>query len=123
MSAKPNILGYFVLAGFAGAAVYAVTRKASGETLPPVEPVDCPLETTEDFARLEAWGVAKKLAVIYLVSSTEPPSPEQSLLARSWAQSTAEVVVVTNDGRFWSYKSGKAEPAVSHKADFCAFRS
>jgi hypothetical protein len=123
MTPRPNFLGYFVLASFAGAAVYAVTRKASGEPLPPVDPIDCPLETTEDFARLEAWGVSKNIAVVYLASSTEPPSPEQSLLARSWAQSTADVVVITNDGRFWSYKSGKAEPAVSYKADFCAFRS
>jgi hypothetical protein len=126
----PNAVGYLVLAAFAGAALYAIFRpkKAAAAPTPP-PPAVCTLETTEDFARLEAWSIAEKVAVVYLPATTTPPSPASSELAAGIVRAVTgplgpvpNIIVVTSDGSFWSYESGGPVRTDLLRASFCNFK-
>jgi len=121
----PNALGYLVLAAFAGAALYAIFRpkQAAAATMTPPPPATaCTLETAKDFARLEAWATTKNIGAVYLPATAAPPLPANSALARSFVTSGASIVVVTNDGKFWTYDTGEPVESTAYRADFCAFR-
>lgn len=122
----PNLAGYLILAGFAGAALYAIFRPKKASAAEPVvtPPATCTLKTTEDFARLETWSTTKFIGVIYLPGTSEPLSPDRSDLGRSFVTSAtrAPIVVVTNDGRFWTYDTGQPVESAVYRQDFCNFK-
>jgi hypothetical protein len=121
----PNALGYLVLAAFAGAALYAIFRPkpaAAATMTPPPQATACTLETAQDFARLEAWATTKNIGAVYLPATATPPLPANSALARSFVTSGASIVVVTNDGKFWTYDTGEPVESTAYRADFCAFK-
>jgi hypothetical protein len=123
----PNIIGYAMLAGFAALALYAIFRPrpaAAAITPSAVLPGGCKIETTEDFARLETWATRKGIAVVYLPGTNVPPSPESSDLARSFVRAGTNpvYVVVTSDGKFWTYDKGKPLQSSVYREDFCNFR-
>jgi hypothetical protein len=123
MTARPNILGYAVLAAFAGTVVYTLTRpKVAKAAEPAPEEIKCTLVTEADFAALESWSVNNQIPLIYLPATTIPPSPERGPLARAFVQFEGELVVVTNDGSFWSYKSGQPQPIPDVAASFCNYQ-
>lgn len=121
----PNALGYAVLAAFGAAALWAVfrPRRAQAQPSEPPPPPACELDTGEDFARLENWALANDVGVVYLPATATPPSPATSELARGIARSTANLVVVTSDGNFWTYTTGEPVLSPSHREAFCSFRS
>jgi len=121
----PNAVGYLVLAAFAGAALYAIFRpkRAQAATMTPPPPATaCTLETAQDFARLETWATTKNIGAVYLPATTAPPLPANSALARSFVTSGASIVVVTNDGKFWTYDTGQPVESAAYREDFCAFK-
>lgn len=123
----PNLLGWLVLGGFAAAALYAIFRPkkaAAAELPPPPQTSACTLATAEDFARLSAWSVAKFIGVIYLPATSVPPSTANSDIAQAFARSStnAPIVVVTNDGAFWTYETGQPVQSDAYRQDFCNFR-
>lgn len=117
MTPRPNALGYIVLGTFVGLGIYALSRRGKTQTRSPVTILDCPLETPEDYARLESWGIERELGVITITNAT-PPSPDTER-GRSFSKMGANLVVVTSDGSFWSYASGKPQPAMVLKEDYC----
>jgi hypothetical protein len=121
----PNVAGYLVLAGFAAAALYAIfrPRRAAAAVEPPPPTDACTLNTTEDFDRLENWAITNDIGVIYLPATATPPSPATSELARGIARSTANLVVVTSDGSFWTYRTGEPVLSPATREAYCNFRT
>ncbi len=121
MSAKPNMLGYAVLAGFAGLGIYALTRKASGAQCPPV--------TAE---RLAHFNTALDAAVVWFPEADQPPHGFVTQDGRiTFPDSTRTdalqppVIVITKGEKFWRYEGnpGEAsipEPAPDARDAFCA---
>jgi len=99
MTPRPNALGYFVLAAFAGAAVYAVTRTAKASKCPPATP-----------ERLERFHREQEVALVAFPTATEPPeavieSGRRIRFPQSSDTRSLEVpvVVVISGDQFWRY--------------------
>ncbi len=121
MSAQPNLLGYAVLAAFAGAAVYAVTRKAQAAT--PCVPVTA--------ARVSHFNVALDTAVVWFDKEQNPPPAVVTgdrriqfpgLPMQTFAQ---PLIVITAGDVFWRYEGSPGESiegksAPDAKDAFCA---
>lgn len=118
MSPRPNALGYLVLAGFVGAGVYALTRKAKA--------ADCPISSLGVKRFSESMGVS---AIWFHESGTpdaESVGGERIRFPDYDASKDFDspVIVITHDGDFYRYLAkGNGEIIVEKypraKEDYC----
>jgi hypothetical protein len=115
----PNILGWIVLGGFVVFAAYSVfsPKKATAAS--------CAI--LED--KIDAWGKARELYVIWLFEDQNPPATWTALrtewLEKEWPNqipTPLDTVVITQvNGKFWKYVAGVPVENAATRADYCAF--
>jgi hypothetical protein len=110
------LIGFAALAALGG--WFLISRKASAST--------CPI--LED--KIDAWGKAKDLYVMWLFTATAPPAWAElktQYLDKEWPEggpTPLDTVVITHpNATFWSYNNPTQTPVVTPeaKASYCAF--
>lgn len=126
---EPNLLGYLVLIGFAGAALWAFTRPKMARAAAP----SCPQVTPE---RLQLFNAAFDVSVVHFPSASTPPRARVAPDGRIFFPESTDqrtlappVVVVIAGDQFWRYEEGDsgddplARPAPTDRENFCKMGS